>query len=58
MQMSNFYDSDDLLWDSQTGSDSADEERQGKHKSQRNKHRRRQLLDQKRQQGDSQPEQY
>ncbi|MBL4816770.1 MAG: hypothetical protein JKY74_14965 [Shewanella sp.] len=56
--MANFYDSDDLLWDSQTGSDSADEERQGKHKSQRNKHRRRQLLDQKRQQGDSQPEQY
>ncbi|MCJ8304927.1 hypothetical protein [Shewanella sp.] len=56
--MANFYDSDDRLWDSQTGSDSADEERQGKHKSQRNKHRRRQLWDQKRQQGDSQPEQY
>ncbi|WP_185976877.1 MULTISPECIES: hypothetical protein [Shewanella] len=56
--MSNFYDSDDLLWDSQIGTDSDNEERQGKHKSKRNKHRRRQLLDQKRQQGDSQSEQY
>ncbi|AQS37455.1 hypothetical protein Sps_02297 [Shewanella psychrophila] len=56
--MSNFYDSDDLLWDSQIGSDSDNEEHQGKHKSKRNKHRRRQLLDLKRQQGEPLSEQY
>ncbi|WP_394388365.1 hypothetical protein [Shewanella woodyi] len=42
--MSNFYDNDDLLWDSEIG-----EETRDKHKSKRNKHNRRQLSDQKRQ---------
>ena len=56
--MSNFYDNDDRLWDSQIDSDSDKQEGQGKHKSKRDKHRRRELLDQKRQQGNSQPEHY
>lgn len=42
--MSNFYDNDDLLWDSEISDTPED-----KNKNKRNKHNRRQLSDQKRQ---------
>ncbi|WP_179079001.1 hypothetical protein [Shewanella sp. UCD-KL12] len=49
MNTSNFYDNDDLLWDSEI--EQADMSRD-KQKSKRNKHNRKQLSDQKRQQFD------
>ncbi len=52
MNTSNFYDSDDLLWESEIAQ--GDESRE-KQKAKRNKHNRKQLSDQKRQQFEAQP---
>lgn len=55
MNTSNFYDSDDLLWESEI---SQGDESRDKQKAKRNKHNRRQLSDQKRQQFESLPDTY